>query len=412
MKDNPPFVKSREYSILPFVASVFFVLTFAIKAFTDGPYIRGEISSGVAYTKYFTALVACLCALAYILRYGGRLFVKEFNKLMFIALLFMLVSFALQIHTSKFTATVYIELIKFAMPILLAYCMLNALGERSVYRCMVGILLVSLVGYMADLWTQGGSVMSFLQADFVNFRSETESSSSSEVALMLTLYFAYFRRSKFVLLCSVAFSLLAFKRLAILVALLAFVISVFAPRLMHAQIPKGVIGILKVATLSLTLLWFWLLLPDQEPFFVDLFGRIPFEFTMGRSTSLRYLLSTDFQSYGFGSANETINAVFGVPFEMDLVKIAFELTPVVMVVFVWLFWDLAGNSFWGVFIIGYYMFNMITSDSLASNFSFTLAYIVLGLVNRAEIRAVGADCSPEEERYGVTSESRTPDDRK
>ena len=110
---------------------------------------------------------------------------------------------------------------------------------------------------------------------------------------------------------------------------------------------------------------------------------------MGRSDTLRYLYLGDFHSYGYGSANETVNAVFGVPFEMDLAKIAIELTPIVAIVFVWLFWDLAGDSFWGVVIIGYYMINMITSDSLNSNFAFTLAYIVIGTVGYRHKSAKG-----------------------
>ena len=97
---------------------------------------------------------------------------------------------------------------------------------------------------------------------------------------------------------------------------------------------------------------------------------------------LGYLLSSGFESYGFGSANEVAKAVFVAPFEMDLTKIALELTPLVMVLFVWLFWDVAGDSLWGVVIIGYFMINMITSDSLTSNFCLTLAYMTCGLVTQ------------------------------
>ena len=114
---------------------------------------------------------------------------------------------------------------------------------------------------------------------------------------------------------------------------------------------------------------------------MSLFGQTPFDFTMGRSMSLRYLVDSGFQSYGFGSANAVINGLFGVPFEMDLAKIAIELTPAVLVVFVWLFWDLAKGSVWAFVIVAYFMLNMITSDSLTSNFAFTLAYMTLGLVS-------------------------------
>ena len=56
-------------------------------------------------------------------------------------------------------------------------------------------------------------------------------------------------------------------------------------------------------------------------------------------------------------------AVFAAPFEMDLTKIAFELTPAghgsVRVAFLGMSRE---DSLWGVVIIGYFMINMITSD--------------------------------------------------
>lgn len=127
-------------------------------------------------------------------------------------------------------------------------------------------------------------------------------------------------------------------------------------------------------------LWAWMLLPDQEGLFIRIFNDTPRMFTMGRNEIFRYLLSSGFQSYDFGSANETINSVSGMPFEMDLIKIALELTPLVIALFVWLYWDVAGTTLWSVFIIGFFMLNIITSDSATSNFYLTLAYITCGLV--------------------------------
>lgn len=372
-------------SVLDLAVAFFFVLTFAIKAFTDGPYVRGEISAGLAYTKYATALAACFFALAAAWRKGERRFVREFNELAIIVALFAVASFLLQMRTGVFAGATYVELVKFAMPILLAYLVLNALDEDMIYRTLVLVLLVCVVGYVVDLRDQGASPLDIFAADFDTSSSKTESSGFAEISLLLALYFMYYRKYKLPLVLAVVFSILTFKRLALLVTIIAFVISTLLPRLMYARVPRRLITLCKVLTLAVTAAWFWLLLPQQEALFIQMFGKSPFEFTMGRSESMRYLLSSGFQSYGFGSSNDVINSVFGVPFEMDLIKIAFELTPVVLVVFVWLFWDVAGTSFWGFFIVGYYMVNMITSDSLTSNFSFTLAYMVIGLMNEDQL---------------------------
>lgn len=380
--------------ILPMLAAAFFVLTFAIKAFTDGPYVRGELSAAVAYTKYATAGAACLCALAHAVKSGEKVFVAEFNRLMLIWSCFAAVSLAMQAASAHFSTTTYVELVKFAMPILLAYCMLNALGPDGLYRCMVAVLVVSFLGYLVDLGDRGASVLSVFQADFSSSSSATESSGFAEIALMLSLYFMLVKKSRVAIVWATAFSVLTFKRLALVVVLTAFVISVFFPSLTRLRVPKRAITALKVGTLCAVALWFWMLLPGQEELFTCLLGSTPFEFTMGRSESMRYLLSCGFESYGFGSANDVVRAEYGVPFEMDLIKIAFELSPLVLAFFVWLYWDIAGTSFWGVFIVGYYMLNMITSDSLTSNFSFTLAYIVIGSASYASRENVWLQGAP------------------
>ncbi len=386
-KHEPEKQKLRDIPILPFIAAVFFVLTFALKAFTDGPYIRGEISSTVAYLKYATALISCVAALFYALDGRETKFITEFNKLMIVAAIFGLVTFTLQLVMNHFSVAGIIELVKFCMPIILAYCILNALNEEQLYHCMVAILVVSWVGYAVELSSQGASFLSFFAADFVSFNSDTESATFSDLSLMLTFYFCYVRRSRVASFASMLMCIMSFKRLAMLVSVLVWVASSLSPTVGSMRISKRVIFTFKVCTIAVVALWFWILLPQNEPLFIQIFGRAPFEFTMGRSTSLRYLLDKNFVSWGFGSTNEVIQHVFGVPFEMDLIKIAIELTPIVMVVFVWLFWDVAGSSIWGFCIVGFFMLNMITSDSLASNFSFSLAYVVIGLVNTGDASA-------------------------
>lgn len=368
--------------VLPMIAALFFVLTFLIKALVDDAFTRGDISADIAYTKYVTAAVACLAALAYALKNGERVFIKEFNGLAFIFIIFTAVSTFLQVKTGHFSSGVLVELFKFAIPIILAYAMLNALTPRALYRCIVAVLFVSILGYLLTLSHEGVGISEILKASFEDSESASESSTFSGIFLVLTFYFAFFRHKKLWLVLSALFCILTFKRLAIVAVLFALAVSFIAPRLMKVKVPHGVIVVLKVCTVLGAFLWTWMLLPEQNYLFVQLFGDTQSHFSMGRSDVLGYLLSSGFESCGFGSANEVAKAVFAAPFEMDLTKIALELTPLVMVLFVWLFWDVAGDSLWGVVIIGYFMLNMITSDSLTSNFCLTLAYMTCGLVTQ------------------------------
>lgn len=293
--DRSRFPQLSGRPILPLIAAAFFVLTFAIKAFTDGPYVRGEISSAVAYSKYFTALISCLAALVHSLKKGESRFVAEFNKLMIIFAVFCMVSFAMQIWTGLFSATVYVELFKFVMPIILAYCVLNALDDNEMWGCMVCVLVVSLIAYSFELRSQGASFSSFFAADFNDFDSETESSGFAEIALMLVFYFAFVKKGRIALIASAIFSVLAFKRLAMIMTFVVMALSIFAPKVMQAKIPKKTITALKLFSIASAVAWIWLLLPAQESLFIDLFGKTPFDFTMGRSESLRYLYLGDFR---------------------------------------------------------------------------------------------------------------------
>ena len=234
--------------VLPMIAALFFVLTFLIKALVDDAFTRGDISAGIAYTKYVTAAVACLAALAYALKNGERVFIKEFNDLAFIFIIFTAVSTFLQVKTGHFSTGVLVELFKFAIPIILAYAMLNALTPRALYLCMVAVLLVSILGYLLTLFHEGVGFSEILEASFEDSDSASESSTFSGIFLVLTFYFAFFRHKKLWLVLSALFCILTFKRLAIVAVLFALVVSFIAPRLMKIKVPHGALVALKAVS--------------------------------------------------------------------------------------------------------------------------------------------------------------------
>lgn len=376
--------KTQNISFLPSVTMFFFILTFTIKALTDQLYINNQIPSAVAYLKYLTAAICCFTAFLEMHNKGEHIFINEFNALAFICVLFTSESFILLAIHGSVEISVLIELIRLIMPIVLAYAILNSLTKRQVNICITWILVVSVFGYVLNLIRNGVTFLTLFRMNFGTSESTTEDSGFAMISLMLALYFLYYRENIIGSITSVIFCILTFKRLAIVICLIALIISLFFPKLLDKKIGQHVRTVFKILTLIITALWYWLLLPQQEPFFIKLFGKSPGVFTSGRSSVMNYLLDSGFKSYGFGSASAFSYQVLHVSFEMDLIKIAFELTPIALIIFVWLFWDIAGISFWSYFIVGYLMLNMITSDSLSSNFSFTLAYVTIGLVNASK----------------------------
>lgn len=371
----------KEIDGISFLVVIFFLLTFALKVFTDGPYLRGEIPSSIAYLKYGTAFFACFFGFCLALKNGGRVFKQEFCNLLAILVLFLLVSSIQQALSQRVSAMVFVELIKLAMPMALSYCVLNSLDEKTLYKCLEVVLVLSLIAYIVDLSHEGVSIFSIVNSDFSKSESPTEHSGLSDIALVLSFYFLFFNQNKWPTVLSVVLCLLTFKRLAMATVLVAAFIACVFPQIKYKKISNKILLLSKIASFIAVAWWFWMLLPAQEHLFIEFFKETPFNFTSGRSGIMRWLLNSNFISFGFGSANAVVKPLFGVPFEMDFIKIAIELTPVALICFIWFFWNITRNSFWSFLIVAFYVANMITSDCLNSNFAFTLAYIVIGTVN-------------------------------
>lgn len=367
--------------VFPILALFLFIVTFAIKVFIDGPYSRGEVSTAVAYSKYGTALVACVLSVLFLYKKKKTIFLTEYKQMMLVVILFTAVTVVQQCSSGIFSSTSYIELVKLIMPVILAYLMLNTLDFDTFYGCMTFILWMSFIAYLIDLKNSGASIFDIFYADYSTSSSKTEHSGLSGIALAFVFFFTYFGKNRFYMYFAVFFCICTFKRLAICFAVIALLIKILYPELMNKQISKSSLFFLKILTMLITGFWFWLLLPEQEHYIVSWFEKSTFDFTSGRSGMMRYLLEHSFKSYGFGSTNDIINRLFDVPFELDFIKIAFELSPILLFVFVFVFWNISGRVFWGVYIIGFYVLNMITSDCLQSNFSLTLVYMVIGAIN-------------------------------
>ena len=371
----------KEIDGISFLVVIFFLLTFALKVFTDGPYLRGEIPSSIAYLKYGTAFFACFFGFCLALKNGGRVFKQEFCNLLTILVIFLLVSSIQQALSQIVSAMVFVELIKLAMPIALSYCVLNSLDEKTLYKCLEIVLVLSFIAYIVDLSHEGVSIFSIVNSDFSKSESPTEHAGLSDIALVLSFYFLFFNQNKWPTVLSVVLCLLTFKRLAMATVLIAAIIAFVFPQIKFKKISNKILLLSKIVTLISVAWWFWMLLPPQERMFIDIFKETPFNFTSGRSGIMRWLLNSNFISFGFGSANAVVKPLFGAPFEMDFIKIAIELTPIALICFIWFFWNITRNNFWSFLIVAFYVANMITSDCLNSNFAFTLAYIVIGTVN-------------------------------
>lgn len=363
-------------NIFTALTMVLVVLTFGIKAITDAMYVAQGIDNTLVSSKYITALLACMSSAAAVRGKETR-FVGEFSWLLLLFVSFSLLSFVEMLLTLNISSYVLNELFKLGMPILFSYFVLNTLDYRQIVFCMKWILAVSLVGYVMEVTLAGATLADALGTiDFGTSYSPLESSYSAGTSIMLCFFFCYYRKNKVCMILSVLFCMAVFKRLALVFALVAFLLPFFIN--MKKQVNPKTVGVLSVLFPCVALLYAWLLMPEQNWLFLKYLGQDQYQFSMGRSMTFDYLLSSGFESYGFGSANEVIKGTFGMPFEMDLIKVAIELTPIAMMLLVFVVLRISSCNRWGVFMAIYLLLNMLTSDSLNSNFSLALFYMTIG----------------------------------
>lgn len=379
----------------------FVVMTFGIKAITDAVFVAQDIDNVFVSSKYLTALLACFAAIVST-RGKEACFTREFSWLLLLFAVFTFISLVEMLVSGVVSMHVFNELFKLGMPVVFAYFVLNALNFRQITLCMKLILLVSIAGYLIEVNLAGATLSDVLDTiDFSASYSPLESSYSAGTSIMLCLFFCYYRKNKICMLLSVIFCVAVFKRLALVFAIVAVILPFFVD--MKKNVPTKAVGAITVLFVGATALYVWLLLPEQNWLFVKYLGQDQYDFSMGRSMTMNYLLDNGFASHGFGSASEVIRAAFGMPFEMDFIKVAIELTPIATVLLIFVIVRISSCNRWGLFMAIYLLLNMLTSDSLSSNFSLALFYMSIGCIG--DERAQELDSRTREDAFAKVVQS-------
>lgn len=363
--------------------SFLLVATFALKAFTDALYVARGIDSFLIDLKYFTALAAFFVALPLMLRNSTEVFGWQFKRLLVVVLCFSIYTLVAMLLRNYLSLAPIVSLVKLIIPIVLAYSALNSLSDDDIYRSMVAILIFSIIGYWLEISSDNLSIESILSANYFESTSATESSYSAGVAMMLCFYFCYYRKRYTWTIASILFSLLVFKRLMMLYTIAAFLVPLLINP--NAKLGRGWSVFFKTFFFFAALVWMYLLMPDNVNTFARLFNDLPSHFTQGRSILLANALSRGLWLYGFGS----IEAMLGRGLEMDFIRLIMELSPIGLLLFIHIYWDLSANTLYGSFVMTFVFFNMVFADSLSSNFGWTLLLLLLGSLDaRVNIRGL------------------------
>lgn len=373
-----------------------FISTFAIKSITDAVYVAHDQDSIFVSLKYATMVCGIALSLILLSRRNSkmRIWQKDFLKLFSVVIVFLFVSLVAQLISQKENGALIGELIKLALGPIYAYFIINTLDSEDFNVCMKFILLFGIIGYILEIGTGTFNLNSLSQINFFESYSPFESSYAAGTAVTAATYFVYNNKEKKYTVLSLLFVFFTFKRASILFLAFLLIISIFTDK--DKQIKKFWLYTIGAIFIFGTYAYMYLLNPENSELFSKIFGVSANEFTMGRSIRYQYLINGGFVSSGFGSTT----AAIGRNMEMDLVKIAMELSIVGLVYFIWVYMSITHRNLFCIFFMSYNLFNMLTSHSLGGNFGWTLKFLIIAYVIYDQYQLKDKDIKQERMRSG------------
>lgn len=367
-----------EKDVLVWFTVFLFCATLALKSFTDALYVAAGNESAVTSLKYVTAAIGIVVGWLYMFRtHRFNVFRREFHCLIGIWILFLAISLCSVIYFGNIPPLMPNELMRLAMPMLFAYVILNTLSFKQIYYSMKFILYISIIGYLIEIFVTEKTTVSEIitSTSFSASQSPLETSNFYGPAIALCFFFSYYRRDKVSLICSVIFAIAVFKRLEIIFAVIAFVFPYFFNY--DRRISSKWNVIIPTFFIMLTGVYFYMLLPANSQLFQSIFGTSQGQFTMGRSYNLQRVLEGDYVMHGYGS----IMSYLGRGLEMDLIGIVLEISPIALIIFLFLYWQLVGSCLYNALLMFYCFASMETAGVLDQNFQWLLVFIILGCTN-------------------------------
>ena len=360
-----------------------FCAAFVVYALTDGFLVSRGVSSAnvVVRLKYIFLFVALSASMLDMLRNKNiNVFRAETNTLVFVWILFVSISIIQIMFSGIVGSNTIIALLELLLPIVSAYCILNTLSHRQISALVVCALFSSIVGYSAELAFRGVSISAVYESSYIDSYSPTESHYFAGMFTAICLYFGYFRSKKVLGLLALVFTILTFKRVSIIFAVMAFVLPAIIDK--DKRLPKWTAPLFVLLFCLIVLTYYLFLTPSFSNLFESLFGESQYSFSMARSSLLSQLMNSGFTPYGYGSSIDYLNE----DIEMDLIRIGFELGPLAVGCFIAGYWRITNCHLYSCFVMLYEFVTVIASHSLSGVFSWTIIFVLLGQIAACSYR--------------------------
>lgn len=356
---------------------VLFILTCIIQGVTAPMESVGFISQ----LKYIMCIITIgFCLIPMIKTNRIYIFKYELTNILWIILIFFVISIIKSILVYSFTSRTIQELIFLLIPPLFAFGILNTLDFRTVNKCMQIALIIFMIGYFLEI---GLNISEFFQAfktmNFSDSYSALESSTFAGVSIAMAMYFLYFRENKIARMLSVCFVIFTFKRLSLLFTLFLLIL----PKIFNfnKKVNKSILLILKILVFGISIGYYLIMIPENVQKIDTLFNIDLYKITMSRTYRFSLIYNKpDFLNTGLGATFSYMKSLYGVALEMDMIKLLIEVTPIGAFIFINNMFNIVKKNWYCMVLMLYQLFNLITSHNLANIFSWIIFYITLGCI--------------------------------
>lgn len=364
---------------------IFYIIYLLIYVITVSLFGFGN---SISNFRYYSLMLSCVISAIMLLNKENKVthVNKKFLLSIIVAIVFLIFSYQKSFLAGiPLSIRTYVQISLFLLPTLYAFYLSNMLNVDNLIKLMKISLVILIFAYFFDFKEKNHHILQFfsinnwLSIDYIHSNSFTESNNWSEAFLQLFLFFYYFYNTKEnkrknlkpYMILSFVFTMLSFKRLAILVALFY---PLFGKKIINWKTKKDYKYILTIFFTIGTIIY-TKFMQGQFLDYDTVFG-----LTSGRNWILTLWQKKGYLSYGYGSSM----LVIGRYLEMDLVQIYLELNLVCLVLFIYCFFNLCKKNMYLMSVMFFFFLNLLTSSSLPHQICWVILMISVATINKNE----------------------------
>lgn len=320
-----------------------------------------------------------------LLNKNKRLFSEEIKSILMVIAVFGGLSLYKSFQIGQFSFESLMQLVQIFLPFMFAFLMINLFTPVQIEEFMKLALILTWIGYILEVGvTDFFDLSNYLSISFISSYSVFESSTYAELASGLAAYFIYNRkRAPFSAALAIVLNFLIFKRVFVLMVVVLSVICLAKKK--DDIISERVIKYTSFFWCILIFGVYYLYQPATVQWLYEKTGIDLAMFTMARIYRLWYVVEQGFQSYGLGTTSVFISSsglgYLGAEFEMDFIRIMFELGPIAIAVFVFSYLKITRRNKYAFYLICLCFLNLLMANGLVKYWGWTMRIVTIALIN-------------------------------